>query len=161
MKKLNSDISAANGKLAQIRETIKNSAQIEAELIVVSNKLVIQEEDMAYGDLYSSMLNSIRTFNQQYSVDIPQYNPGGEAVMSLLPKFPYKQVTISISGTARFHELGRFIADFENQFPTKRILNLEIVPASATKSEEKGKLSFKMDIVSLVKPSGTATFAKP
>jgi Tfp pilus assembly protein PilO len=163
LKRLNADIDTANAKLAQIRDTIKNSTQIEAELIVVSNKLVLQEEDMAAGDLYSSMVNSIRAFKQAYNVDIPQYNnPGGGAVdVNLLPHFPYKQVTVSISGTARFHDLGRFIADFENLFPTRRILNLEIVPASATTAEETGNLSFKIDIVSLVKPVGATTPGKP
>ena len=162
LQKLTGEKRTAEGKLLQIRDTIKNSKQIEADLLVVSNKLVAQEADMASGDLYSSMVNSIRTFKQQYKVEIPQYNnPGGVAQeMSLLPKFPYKQFTVSISGTAYYNDLGQFIADFENQFPSSRILNLEVTPASAPTPEEKEKLSFKMDIVSLVRPSGATTTAK-
>ena len=142
-------------KLQQIRDTITNSKQIEAELLVVSNKLALQEEDMPSGDLYSSMVGDIRKFKLPYRVDIPQFSSGGEAApVNLLPKFPYKQFTIGISGTAHFYDLGRFVADLENRFPTCRILNLELAPASAQGPEEKEKLAFKMDIVSLVRPGG-------
>jgi Tfp pilus assembly protein PilO len=156
LQKLESSKKAGVEKLAQIQETIKNSREIEAELLVVSNKLAIRESDMASGDLYSSMVNSIRKFKVPYKVDIPQFSSGGAAVdVNLLPKFPYKQVTISISGTAHYYDLGRFVADFENQFPSSRVLNLELVPASASGPEEREKLSFRMDIVSLVKAGGT------
>jgi hypothetical protein len=53
-------------------------------------------------------------------------------------------------GTAHYHELGRFISDFENEFPHVRLLNLgiELVPTS---SGERELLTFKMEIVTLVK----------
>ena len=144
-------------KLQQIQDTIKNSKQIEAELLIVSNKLAVQEEDMASGDLYSSMVSDIRKFKQSYRVDIPQFSSSGDAVpVNLMPKFPYKQFTVGISGTAHFYDLGRFIADFENRFPTCRILNLELAPASAQGPEEREKVTFRMDIVSLVKPGAAA-----
>jgi Tfp pilus assembly protein PilO len=139
-------------KLFQIQETIRNSKQIEADLVVVSNRLAAQEQDMASGDLYASMYTMIKNFKTPYAVDIPQFTSGGMAELNLLPKFPYKQYTISISGTAHFYDLGRFVADFENQYPSSRIVNLELVPASATGPEDKERLSFKMDIVSLVQP---------
>ena len=150
-----------DGKLAQIQVSINNSREIEAELLVVSNQLALQEDDMASGDLYSSMVNSIRKFKVPYKVDIPQFNPGGMADVNLLPKFPYKQFAISISGTAHFYDLGRFVADFENQFPGARILNLELTPASAQGPEEKDKLAFRMDIVSLVRPGGARPAHSP
>jgi Tfp pilus assembly protein PilO len=156
LQKLESSKKAGVDQLAQIQETIKNSREIEAELLVVSNKLAIRENDMASGDLYSSMVNSIRKFKVPYKVDIPQFSSGGAAAdVNLLPKFPYKQVAISISGTAHYYDLGKFVAEFENQFPSCRVLNLELVPASASGPEEREKLSFRMDIVSLVKAGGT------
>jgi Tfp pilus assembly protein PilO len=162
LQELNRKKKMVESDLAQVVETKKNSAQIEAELLIVSNRLVLLEENMASGDLYSSMYSSIRKFKQPYKVEIPQYTPPGSSAveMNMLPKFPYKQFTVAISGTAYFYDLGKFIADFENEFPTSRILNLEITPASAQNAEEKEKLAFKMDIVSLV--SGTAiTSGKP
>jgi Tfp pilus assembly protein PilO len=162
LAKLEAGKKVDNDKLAQVQDTIRNSKEIEAELLVVSNRLALRENDMASGDLYASMVNAIRKFKTPYKVDVPQFSSGGAAAeMNLLPKFPYKQVTVSISGTAHFHDLGRFIADFENQFPSSRILNLELVPASASGPEEKEKLSFRMDIVSLVKAGGTRPATTP
>jgi len=62
-----------------------------------------------------------------------------------------------VRGTAYYHDLGKFIADFENAFPYVRLLNLEMepvgLPSPASNPEEQEKLSFKMDIVTLIKPT--------
>jgi hypothetical protein len=81
--------------------------------------------------------------------------------VTLLPKFPYKQVVMTIIGTAYYHDLGKFIADYENEFPTSRIMNLDLSPASVQSADEKEKLAFKFDIVSLVKGSTPAATSKP
>ncbi len=156
LRRLNDQIKVDQGKVQQVEDTISNSKQIEAMLNIVSNKLCAQEEEMASGDLYSSMYNSVKNFKALYKVDIPQFSSGGDAApVNLLPKFPYKQVTISIAGTARYYDVGRFISDFENRFPTSRVLNIDLSPASASGPEDQDKLSFRMDIISLVRPSGS------
>lgn len=144
--------SSSEMKLGRIADIIRNSREIEAELLVVSNKLSLQEQKMMSGDLYSSLVAMIRKFKQSYDLEIPQLNSGGnETEVNLLPKFPYKQATLSIAGSGNFFEVGRFISDFENQFSTARILNLELAPASVQNPEEQKKLFFKLDIVCLVK----------
>ncbi len=149
-------------KFAQIQETIKNSEKAKSELLAVNNQLAQAEHDMPSGDLYLSLVNTIRKFQGQYDVQISQFTPnGGDAPMSLLPKFPYRQVTVSISGMAHYHDLGKFVADFENQFPTSRILNLDLSPSSVTSAEDKEKLSFKMDVVSLVSSGGNRFASNP
>jgi Tfp pilus assembly protein PilO len=156
LQKLEAQRKSVRDKLSQIQQTIQNSKEIEAGLLAVSNKLSAQEEDMAYGDLYSSMVNTIRKFKLPYRIDIPQMTSGGSAAeVNLLPKFPYKQVSMIISGTAFYFDFGRFLADFENRFPHSRVLNLELTPASASRPEEKEKLAFRVEIVSLVKPGGS------
>ena len=149
-------------KLSQIGDTIKNSRKAEMELLVVSNQLSQVERDMPYGDLYLSLVNTIRKFDSGYSVQIGQFTPSGsDTPVNLLPRFPYRQVMVSISGTAHYHDLGKFVADFENQFPTSRILNLDLSPASVTSAEAREKLAFKMDIVSLVASSGARSVNNP
>jgi hypothetical protein len=148
-------------KMSEIRDSIKNSRQIEAELLVVSNKLALQEEDMPSGDLYASMVNTLRKFKLGHQVEIPQFNSPGTAVdVTLLPKFPYKQVVITIIGTAYYQDLGKFIADYENEFPTSRIQNLDLSPASVQSANDKEKLAFKLELVSLVKGSTPVTTPK-
>jgi len=114
---------------------------------------------MPSGDLYASMVDTIRKFKLGHKVEIPQFNsPSSPADVALLPKFPYKQTVMTITGTAYYHDLGKFVADFENEFPSARILNLDISTASAQSADEKERLAFKLDIVSLVK-SGPATIS--
>jgi Tfp pilus assembly protein PilO len=151
-----------SNKLAQINDTIKNSKRAESDLRAVNDLLAAAEKDMPYGDLYLSLVNTIRNFKTNYDVQITQFTPNGsDAPVNLLPRFPYRQVTVSISGTAHYHDLGKFVADFENQFPTSRILNLELSPGPVTTPDTKETLLFKMDIVSLVASSGTRTASNP
>ena len=58
---------------------------------------------------------------------------------------------MTIAGTGHFHDLGRFIADFENQNPHVRLLNLTLDFKGASPLAGEEELSFKMDIVTLVK----------
>ena len=149
-------------KLSQIGDTIKNSEKAKKELSSVNSQLTTAERDMPSGDLYLTLVNTIRKFKDSYDVQISQFNPsGGEAPNNLLPRFPYRQVTVSVSGVGHYHDIGKFIADFENQFPTSRILNLDLSPSSVTSSEDKEKLQFKMDVVSLVASSATRPASNP
>ncbi len=144
-------------KLSEIRENIKNSRQIEADLLAVSGQLAQAEEGMPSGDIYASLVDTIRKFKLGRQVEIPQFNsPGNATDVNLLPKFPYKQVVMTVVGSAHYHDLGKFIADFENEYPSARIINLDLTPASAAAPADKEKLAFKLDIVSLVKGGSPA-----
>ena len=68
--------------------------------------------------------------------------------MDLIPNFPYKQVRVSLNGTAYYQDLGKFVADFENNFPHIRLVNLMIEPVGQTE-----QLNFHVDMVALVKPN--------
>jgi Tfp pilus assembly protein PilO len=144
---------AATEKLDQMQKTVKRAAEIEAAFTETSDALVEKEAGMATGDLYSWMQSSLRKFQRGYKVEIPQISPVStpEAV-NLMPKFPYKQATLSVGGTAHYHDLGRFIADFENAFPLMRVLNLSLDLNPTPTASDRDKLAFKMDIVTLVKP---------
>ena len=147
------NIDAAQRRLETTRKTLELAPQLEDELAAASAMLARSEEGMASGDFYSWVINQIRQFKLAYRVDIPQFSTIlGPADTTLLPKFPYKQVTLSIGGTGYYHDIGQFVAAYENQFPYSRIQNLELEPAPALAGAEKEKLTFRMDIVTLVKP---------
>jgi hypothetical protein len=134
-----------------MENSIRNTSSLDSQLAVEGQKLADLEENMASGDLYSWMVNTLRQFKLSYKIDIPQFSTIATADMNMLPKFPYKQATMTINGTAYFHDLGRFVADFENRFPQIRIQNLDIQPASGLTQTDHEKLTFKMDIVALIK----------
>ena len=143
---------AAGRKLKLVIGTIHQSDPIKAELDDVRNRLTQSETDVASGDLYAWVINSLRQFKAAYKVEIPQFSPlGAVSDVNLLPGFPYKQATLTVAGTAHFHDLGRFVADFENQFPHVRLVNLSLDANAPSASVEPETLSFKMDIVTLIK----------
>ena len=139
-------------KLEDIKNRIKNADAVASGLTNVTQTLSHAESDMASGDLYSWFHNTIRAFKSSHRVDIPEIGHPGAGDMDLLPSFPFKQVKFTINGTAHYHDLGKFIADFENAFPHIRIVNLEIQPTPASGGNDE-KLSFKMDIIALIKPA--------
>jgi hypothetical protein len=145
---------AASTKLKVVLDAIHRADRIKAELDAARNTLTGAESDVASGDLYAWVINSLRQFKAPYKVEIPQFSQLGSPVdVNLLPNFPYKQATLTVAGTAHFDDLGRFLADLENQFPHVRLLNLNLDANAPSLNVEPETLSFKMDIVTLVKPN--------
>lgn len=130
---------------------LQRAGHIQAEMEVVARKLEALEYRMADGDVFSWTVNTIRDFKQSRNVDLPQISQPSTTKNTLLPGFPYDQASVTVAGTAFFHDLGMFIADFENEFPFARICNVAIQPATGGNE----KLSFKMDIIFLIKPEPT------
>jgi hypothetical protein len=130
---------------------VRRSDRTQAELAVSTKKLSSLEDEMASRDIYSWMVTTLRRFKQPYRVDVPQVGQPTVGDMNLLPRFPYQQANLGVSGTGRYHDLGKFLADFENEFPHVRLLNLDVMPASL--AGEPGMLSFKFEIAALVNPN--------
>ncbi|HHY84492.1 MAG TPA: type 4a pilus biogenesis protein PilO [Verrucomicrobia bacterium] len=151
----------AEEKLAEIRETRKSSAQILKDLEHVTQTLTLKEQEMASGDLYAWMLDFIGKFKAGHAIDIRQFNSKGESAVAMFPKFPYREIAVTIMGSGFYHDIGRFIADFENRFPTARIMNLELAPESSANLADREKLTFKMDVVCLVENSSVSVANKP
>ena len=142
----------AEKKLRHVRDLVKSATRQEADLTEAKKALAEAETDIASGDLYSWVMNALKQFKAGYKVEIPQFNPiGPVSEVTMLPGFPYKQTTLSVGGTAHFHDLGQFLADFENHFPHIRLLNLNLEPNPNTVPDDAETLLFKMDIVTLVK----------
>ena len=144
---------AAQAKLEQMQKSVERAKTVEAAFTETQQVLAEKEKGMASGDLYSWMHSTIRKFARNYKVEIPQIGSVSTPTdVNLLPKFPYKQATLNVAGTAYYHELGRFVADFENTFPLMRIVNLTLELNPTPTANDRDKLAFRMDVVTLVKP---------
>ena len=112
-------------------------------------------------DLYSwarQLLDKARAGHEVNIIDVTRPSKGE---VGLLAQFPYEAANFSVRGAAYYHDFGKFLADFENQFPYFRVQNLSLTAgsegtagadSSGSRAGEE-KLSFKMDIVALVKPN--------
>ncbi len=108
---------------------------------------------MVTGDPAQWIYDTIRNFKEHYKVDVAVNSQLSIGEVDLLAHFPYKQLKVTVNGTAYYQDLGKFIADFENTYPHVRVVNLTINPAGGT-GDDSEKLAFKMDIIALVKPTG-------
>ena len=143
---------SAQQKLEQVKQSIENAELIESQLGEAGARLGKVETTMASGDLYAWTIDTLRRFKLGYKVEIPQFSQiDGPKDMNMLPGFPYKQANMTISGTAFYTDFGKFVADFENQFPYMRVLNLSLEPMPALSGADRERLSFRMEIAALVK----------
>lgn len=142
---------AAN-KLQAMVAAAKQADQIRLDLDNARKALAEAESDIASGDLYAWVIDTLRQFKSHYKVEIPQYSSLSDpAAVKMLPRFPYKEARLTVAGTAHFHDLGQFLADLENQFPHFRLLNLTLDVNASSQALEPETLAFKVDIVTLVK----------
>ena len=140
-------------KVEKAERLLKRTEEVEVDLEEDAEELEIIESSMASGDIYLWMINTINRFNVLQKVTILDFPREAYGEVGLLPKFPYKAVIFLIKGSGYYHDLGKFLADFENSFPYMRIQNLELTPEKESASEAE-KLNFKFEIVALVKPTG-------
>lgn len=151
-------IAAATKDLGQKDKAIKDEPLTLRELTQASNALVQAESDVATGDPNAWIYETLRNFKDRHNVDLVQMSQSVVGDVDLLPNFPYRQIKVTVTGTAYYHDLGRFIADFENAYPHVRLLNLTLAPAAgdntASTNNSSEKLTFRMDVAALVKSSG-------
>ncbi|MBA4149854.1 MAG: hypothetical protein H0X66_17200 [Verrucomicrobia bacterium] len=137
----------ARHKVESAQKLLKQTEQIREELAEVQSELRLREETMASGgDLYQWILIQMNTLTSAR----PVYNftASQQTLVDalLIPKFPYRAASYSIRLNGHFHDLGRFIADVENQFPYARIQNIDLTPATAQAPE---RLNLSFDFITL------------
>ena len=152
---IKTDTATARQKLLDIEDIIKKSDTTTAELFDISETLSHAEDDMVSGDPYAWTYDTIRHFKTAYKVDVPTIGQPASGDVDLLASFPYKQLKFSISGTAYYHDLGKFISDFENNFPHIRVVTLSLDPVGGS-GDDAEKLAFRMDIIALIKSNVAA-----
>lgn len=151
LSKIKIQTNNARNKLQKMEDTVKMADATHDAMIDAVDTLSHSEQDIASGDTFQWTYDMIRGFKANYkSVDMPNIGQSVISDVDYLPDFPYRQIKVTVSGTAYYHDLGKFIADFENTYPHIRIANLSMEPTGET-GEESEKLGFKMDILVLIK----------
>ncbi|HKQ40658.1 MAG TPA: hypothetical protein VJ063_21500 [Verrucomicrobiae bacterium] len=145
-------------KVVNAQRLVNSTSDLKKGLEQATAKLSVLEESMAAGDMYSWIILRVNKFREDRKVEIPQFSREVRTEVGMFPKFPYKAAVFTVRGTAFFHDLGKFIADFENAFPQTYLQNIEMEPASNTSANAAGGahpelLTFKMEIVTLINPN--------
>ena len=141
-------------QLANTRERIQRAEKFDEEVARSSLVLSAFENHMVYGDQYRWVLGWLRGFEARHKIIVSSPPPPQEVELDVPPKVPYKAVVYSISGTAKFHDFGAFLADMENSSPFIRLNSLALA-ASASGVENvasSDRLAFQIEFVTLLKP---------
>jgi hypothetical protein len=128
--------------------------QFADDLKVSKQKLRQREERMASADVYRWILRVFDELETSHGLSIFNLEVPRLEESALPPKVPYKAAVFSVSGTAYYHEFGKFLADLESKFPLMRLQGLELKAAITGDpyAEEREKLTFKVDLLTLVQP---------
>jgi len=154
------ELDAVKDKLDKGKRRVTQADQVEAALEAAVQRLKAIEDGMAPGiDLYSWSLVLMDKARVGQKIEVTEVTRPQTNEVGVLPAFPYTAATFTVKGVAQYHDLGKFLADFENKFPYFRVQNLSLATNAETGSEgtttsgSKEGLFFKVDIVALIRPS--------
>lgn len=168
---LENQITGLKAKLSKAETMVRNAEMIEASLAQSKAVIDSRQENMApQGQYYYWFLKLIDQFRKDEKLDTefimditqPEFVDAG-----LLPKFPYKAASFGLRLNGHFHEVGKFVADLENNFPFFRVQNVRITKhgaptqtvaakqASTSLETAEDKLIVELRIVTLIKPGTT------
>ena len=91
------------------------------------------------------------------TVSITDYKALDPPDKEVIGNFPYKWAKFHIIGQGRYHDLGKYIADFENTFPYFRIENPDLSVPGIRQAQDTDMLSFNFDIVAPQAPGAAGT----
>jgi hypothetical protein len=148
----------AEKKFASAQRFLKNATEIEARMNTVRAEVErVESEMVASADPYAWSYRLVQSFGEAHKevfVDEITRPQLGQPV-GLLPEFPYQAATFRVRGGGYFHDIGKFVADFENRFPYFRVQNLTLNASGARSGAEQrpDELAFTAEIVALVRPT--------
>lgn len=153
-RKLAAETAAEAAKLQNIKQTVRQGDAIATAAGDITTLLARAEDDMVSGDINVWLYDTMRQFKASHHVDIGNISQPAISDVDILPGFPFRQIRFQISGTGYYHDIGKFVADFENKFPHARILNLGLESNNLGAADAGNeKLSFHMEIAALIKPN--------
>ena len=121
-------IRASIDKLEKAKTLVKQADKAEARLAAATDKLKVVEDSMASGDYYTWAIQLFNKARAGHDVTIIETTRPVKGDVGLLPQFPYQAAIFTVRGSGHYHDLGKFLADFENSFPYFRVQNLSLAP---------------------------------
>ncbi len=156
------NIRAAMDKLERAKRLVKQADTAEAQATAAVDQLKVIEDAMASGgDHYTWAILLLEKARARHDVKIIEVTRPVKGDVGLLAQFPYQAAIFTARGAGHYHDFGKFLADFENSFPYFRVQNISLAPGldsvvgtdSSTAVTGEENLSFRMEIVALIKPS--------
>ena len=133
LAQIHSQITGAQSKLSKAETALKSADTIESKLNENTKVIETRQEKMApQGDYYNWFFKLVDQFRKDERLDtgfIVDLTMPESVEAGLLPKFPYKAASFGLRVNGQFHDIGRFIASLENNFPYFRVQNVRLAHA--------------------------------
>lgn len=153
LTRVQEEIRKSREQLENGQRVVKSESLVKQEFAAATQSLRQRESAMASpSDMYLWQIETLNRFRVGRNVDIPQFGREVPTTVNVFPRFPYSAALFNVRGSAHFHDFGKFLADFENSFPYIRVQNLVLEPSGDEKSESREKLTFRMELLTLVRP---------
>ncbi len=162
IRSLQDSLGETGVRIVEVKSDIKKTRRLagmadrfKTDLANANERLQDLEVRMATGDVYRWAIRTFQNFAAAAKINIVGLDPPREQTWGVLPTIPYNAASYSMSGTAYYHDFGKFLSDLENSFPHLRLLRLELEPAhfGGAGTFEGEKLTFKMDFIILINPA--------
>jgi hypothetical protein len=129
-------ITELEGKIGDVNKDIrtseryfKNRESYQTEMEKTRALMEKRQEDMLKeGEDNYRVLNLFNKRIPDYDLWIAEFKQPQPETSTVLPKFPFKSVSLTVALLGTYQNLGRFLADFENDFPYMRVQLVQIAP---------------------------------
>jgi Tfp pilus assembly protein PilO len=138
--KLNDQIQQAQRKARDAKQDVAYRAQVKSFVET-------QQATMISGDPFAWVVREISLFAEQHPVRMGALHPGSKVESGGNSKSPTYSTHLEFSGS--YDQIGEFVQDLENRFPTAEIQSL-LVSGSA---DDKSDHSASLQIVLRVQPA--------
>ena len=154
------ELSTTTRLTTELKAKIESSAaevKNEVSNAVVRDKMKTfveaQQQRMVTGDPFSWVVREISLLAEKHPVHVLGLSPGGKTAYAAKPPYSWFSARLDVTGT--YDQLGRFVCDLENSFPTGHIHTLNVSDASSGK----GTCRADIDLMLLMRPEETAKSA--
>ena len=156
LSKTQDNTAQTQDKLKRAESTMRQGEEIADKLQVHRQLLDKRESTLAPDrDAYAWVISTINPIiKSRKGLGDFHYSQPEVSEVGIIPGFPYKWATFHVEGTGFYHDLGKFFADLENNYPYFRIQNLEMNATVSTGAEPE-KLNVAFELVVPVKASDT------
>jgi Tfp pilus assembly protein PilO len=156
---LNTKIFSIKDKIDKSDRLLKRTAELQARMEALKKSLDVRQAQMPRpGEDHVWFLKIMEDRRTKYNLDISEIRNPEAWEPGELPKFPFKAVSFNVTLIGGYTDFGKFLADFENEFPYMRVQLMSIVPdvaqappGQAAAGDDAGKLRFNFRVVSLIK----------
>jgi len=136
--KLNDQIQQAQRKARDAKQDVAYRAQLKSFVET-------QQATMISGDSFAWVVREISLFAEQHPVQLGPLHPGSKGESGGNSKTPTYTIHLEFSGS--YDQIGEFVRDLENRFPTAEIQSLFVSGRADDKSDHSASLDIALRVL--------------